>query len=114
MKFPNTIPNENNMKSLISLIALYLLANSALAQDYQYQPVGLFKYGLYGEGGTGPHELIDGVGDQNDDGYDDFVVWVRTGRGAETLSRSFLFHGGDELDTIPDQRFTEIIKGLQK
>jgi len=99
------------MKSLLFYIVLFAVAASAVAQDYPYQPFGLFRYCLFLRG-DGPRDNVDGAGDQNGDGYDDFVSIINTGTGNQSLTTSYLFFGGQELDTIPDLKFTSRILGF--
>jgi hypothetical protein len=90
---------------LMRTILLTLLV-ATLAQAQPWQPVVIWDRSGLGEHshfGTG----VDPLGDQNEDGFDDWAV-LSAGRadpGQENESRFDLFHGGNAPDTIPYMTF---------
>ena len=74
---------------LLLTILLLTISIAVLAQDYE--PVRLFRYSSDRTPvGTSAYP----VGDQNGDGYDDFLV--------ERSGHIVMFFGGDPIDSIPD------------
>ena len=87
------------MKTILLVIlatGLFLTFSVALSQ-LQYEPVSLFRFNGDADG-HGLRPQIHPVGDQNQDGFDDFIAGA-SGRGGGAL----LFYGGSPIDTIPDR-----------
>jgi len=92
----------NKMKKLILLSFLLQIVLS----DYSYSQFDGYygtinKRPTYGYNGLG---TIMALGDQNNDGYDDFLIC--TGKYPDTLYTLYFYHGGPVIDTIPYFQFS--------
>ena len=84
----------------LSLCLFFILALSIYSPAQEYNPVRLWRYTVQDDARYG--EFGFGLGDQNGDGYGDFMTYS-----VGEPEPKALFYGGIEPDTIPDLGFPE-------
>ena len=99
------ISSPYNWDDGISYVYLYLGGDSISSQPFvtfEHSPwIDPSSEGTFGNGVTG-------IGDQNNDGYDDFLISDPANNGvAGDSGRVYLYYGGTEMDSIADSIFTE-------
>ncbi len=93
-----------NWDNGISYVYLYLGGDSISSQPFvtfEHSPwIDPSSEGTFGDGVTG-------IGDQNNDGYDDLLISDPANNGvAGDSGRVYLYYGGTEMDSIADTIFT--------